>query len=781
MRISKIYISAFGKLKDFTLEFDKGLNVIFGENEDGKTTVMSFIRAMFYGTGKKTQALETSLRQKYTPMDGSSMGGRIYYEFSGKNYCLERIFNKSDATDKITLMNMDTGETHAETNEIGTRIFGMGAEAFIRSMFIGADNDNVFDSVGGGELNARLSSVALTGDENTSYQKIEKRITDAKENVLSKSGKAGTLAKLREEKANIDARLQKAEEDANKKLLIGEKIKEIYKNGEELSKKYKAIKRLLQKKDDIKNTEKLKEYLALKDELDKINEELKMQNGDIIDSAFVSKIKFCKAKIDPQKAVCQTLEADIERLKKADELSENVSAEDAQKKIDEIKTDLAKTETQKAEIEKEISIKAEELKKLNERVEALPETAKPFNMGLLIVGVVLLGLGVLVCFVLKNLVLGLGIGAAGVVLTVLSFVFKQSNKTEITKIKTEIAEIKEYIANKKGESALLSEKSVQKQGEMNTFVSVLNADKTVRENRLAEIAEKSETLKAETEKLSEIESEYKLLLGGTEIDDETLKNAEEKAEKQKSVKLKLSMLGKDLGNISYEIARQKLKSAEENGDFSDIDFDKAEAEFERINNQLVEYKQQITALETELKTAFKNSEQPEIVKREADEISEKIKRQEEFVKSAEICLEVLGESFSDVRKGYGLELNDKTVSIFGKLTNGKYKTVNVNKELQMTVEKSDSFGMLETGYLSTGTKDQAYLSLRLAICELISEKENYPIFLDDALSNYDDIRAKTAVNFLNEYAKSGQVILFTCHKNVKENGEEIGAVSKNLK
>ena len=94
MRISKIYISAFGKLKDFTLEFDKGLNIIFGENEDGKTTVMSFIRAMFYGTGKKTQALETSLRQKYTPMDGSSMGGRIYYEFSGKNYCLERIFNK---------------------------------------------------------------------------------------------------------------------------------------------------------------------------------------------------------------------------------------------------------------------------------------------------------------------------------------------------------------------------------------------------------------------------------------------------------------------------------------------------------------------------------------------------------------------------------------------------------------------------------------------------------------------------------------------------------------
>ena len=43
MKIKKIYISAFGGLKDFTLELNDGLNVVYGNNEDGKSTVAAFI------------------------------------------------------------------------------------------------------------------------------------------------------------------------------------------------------------------------------------------------------------------------------------------------------------------------------------------------------------------------------------------------------------------------------------------------------------------------------------------------------------------------------------------------------------------------------------------------------------------------------------------------------------------------------------------------------------------------------------------------------------------
>ena len=76
--------------------------------------------------------------------------------------------------------------------------------------------------------------------------------------------------------------------------------------------------------------------------------------------------------------------------------------------------------------------------------------------------------------------------------------------------------------------------------------------------------------------------------------------------------------------------------------------------------------------------------------------------------------------------------------------------------------------MKEAEYLSSGTYDQAYLSLRLAITELMNEDETLPIFLDDVLSLYDDERTKAAMEFLKEYSRDTQCLLFTCHGNLKE-------------
>ena len=84
MKINKIYISAFGGLKDFTLELNDSLNIIYGNNEDGKSTVAAFIKAMFYGTGRNSRNLADSVRLKYTPWDNSTMAGRIYFENCGK-------------------------------------------------------------------------------------------------------------------------------------------------------------------------------------------------------------------------------------------------------------------------------------------------------------------------------------------------------------------------------------------------------------------------------------------------------------------------------------------------------------------------------------------------------------------------------------------------------------------------------------------------------------------------------------------------------------------------
>ena len=52
IRIDEVFISSFGKLKDFSLALNGGFNGICEQNGYGKTTIAIFIKAMFFGLGK---------------------------------------------------------------------------------------------------------------------------------------------------------------------------------------------------------------------------------------------------------------------------------------------------------------------------------------------------------------------------------------------------------------------------------------------------------------------------------------------------------------------------------------------------------------------------------------------------------------------------------------------------------------------------------------------------------------------------------------------------------
>ena len=65
--------------------------------------------------------------------------------------------------------------------------------------------------------------------------------------------------------------------------------------------------------------------------------------------------------------------------------------------------------------------------------------------------------------------------------------------------------------------------------------------------------------------------------------------------------------------------------------------------------------------------------------------------------------------------------------------------------------------------LSQGTADQLYLAVRLAVCQLCLP-ERPPIFLDDALSAFDDRRLELALELLHELSGEQQILLFTCQK-----------------
>jgi uncharacterized protein YhaN len=60
------------------------------------------------------------------------------------------------------------------------------------------------------------------------------------------------------------------------------------------------------------------------------------------------------------------------------------------------------------------------------------------------------------------------------------------------------------------------------------------------------------------------------------------------------------------------------------------------------------------------------------------------------------------------------------------------------------------------------------------------EKDSLPLFMDDPLTQYDDKRAETALEYLKKYSDSHQLIIFTCHSKIKDTAAKLGAKIKDM-
>ena len=96
MRILDLHIDGFGKFHDLSVSFDKDLNVVYGKNEAGKSTLHTFIRCMLFGLERgRGRAARGDLYSKYEPWKNKGVyGGQMRVEKDGVIYRLERNFQK---------------------------------------------------------------------------------------------------------------------------------------------------------------------------------------------------------------------------------------------------------------------------------------------------------------------------------------------------------------------------------------------------------------------------------------------------------------------------------------------------------------------------------------------------------------------------------------------------------------------------------------------------------------------------------------------------------------
>lgn len=96
---------------------------------------------------------------------------------------------------------------------------------------------------------------------------------------------------------------------------------------------------------------------------------------------------------------------------------------------------------------------------------------------------------------------------------------------------------------------------------------------------------------------------------------------------------------------------------------------------------------------------------------------------------------------------------------FEKLTGGQYVAINfVKEDLVVVNQKGQQFNVIE---LSTGTQEQLYTALRLALSDVISDIISLPLLIDDGFVNFDAPRRQIMLTILQENAKQQQIFYFT--------------------
>ena len=187
MKLISCYIENFGTITKKEIRFEENITSICEENGFGKTTLASFLEAMFYGmSSDRTNNKEFGMRRHFNPFAGGKFGGNVVFSFGKDRYKIERYFDeKSDTKDSLTVYK--NGELYNDFGDkIGEKLFGIDKPSFERTIFIDAREIEIGST---GSINAKLNNFVEGSSDDTNTEKALERLDKvAKEYKKAKSG-----------------------------------------------------------------------------------------------------------------------------------------------------------------------------------------------------------------------------------------------------------------------------------------------------------------------------------------------------------------------------------------------------------------------------------------------------------------------------------------------------------------------------------------------------------------------------------------------------------------
>ncbi|MBQ8525141.1 MAG: AAA family ATPase [Clostridia bacterium] len=187
MNINKLTIQSFGKLNNRSFELSDGFNVVYGDNESGKTTIVSFIKYMLFGFHGRRSESNLIPEEKYSPWDNTAISGSMDFTYCGHDYITAR---SNGVRREYSTLNNTLGAKSFDGINPGEEIFGIDEAAFCRTYCLSAAS-GVFSAAKNDDIIIRLSNLKSSGDETVSYEKVNARLMSDKKKTLEEIRRKG--------------------------------------------------------------------------------------------------------------------------------------------------------------------------------------------------------------------------------------------------------------------------------------------------------------------------------------------------------------------------------------------------------------------------------------------------------------------------------------------------------------------------------------------------------------------------------------------------------------
>ncbi|MBQ3528077.1 MAG: AAA family ATPase [Clostridia bacterium] len=760
MYIRSVYIESFAALKDKEIEFSQGLNIIEGSNESGKSTVCMFIKFMLYGLSGRTSDGEMSERQKYVPWDTGRAAGNMVI-VSGENiYKIEReltVFDDSQPRERLEVIDLLTGAKVMKGEVPGVAILGIPEGLFVNTVFVRQIGGSRVDGEG---MTEAIENILLSGDENLSIKKAVDRLERGRKVLMHKRGTGGKIQSALQEEARLASKLEEAKQGNAAMIQYENECARLAALIETRTREKEENTRLYEAYCAIENGRKVLEAREHQEKIDDLS----------LDLASLEKYGNISEKAGRISALSERLSAVENNLKGLRRFLGD--APDARDSL---------TGEDRALFEKDVN-KAKKAKK-GAIVSIVLAIAFAVLTAVLSVpgGVLDLLLLVLLYDNTADSPVGLyvKIGAVAVLslLAVAFIAFAIVNRTKLSRILKKysaknIPDLDDIVKEKIARAAVYEKLS----DERKSREADISACEREREGVISSLREAARVFVDDDIKDTDI-----LVSEALDVARDAMRKKEELTAALGMAKGEMRLFADVLGADNGEAALRRMNDA------VNTDEGKRAEELDRksaalVKNKMAFAQNSLPALlsqkgeaDATLARLRASTEDSSVIATQLDYTRREIAQMKRSLNAIEAAKNALEKAGEGLKSSLMPRIAKEAEKNLGGFTDGKYRNLSLGSDF--SVEMLLDGRRREISYMSAGTADAVYISLRLALAKVLFSGNTPPLVFDESFARVDEKRLSEMLSMLSA-GEDLQSLVFTCRTLEGELSEKLAASNK---